>query len=298
MKKIFYLAAAMSIAMFASCEKQGDEGTNEPEAPEAPKVTVAEDALVLHLPFEDGSVAVGEGVTFASKVGKADFVDGFIGKAYTNTSGDAKEEGYLKYTLAESNAVKSLKSFTFTSWVKRPALGSGTFFSVNGGEHDWGSTMQFFFDNTGVGEDGATYQQFNARIDSYKEGEDGVKFQASCWPNVQGPEFATLDKWFQVARTYDAATGAWKVYVDGVMTHDGVHEYGDPVGPFGDLDLNSATMNALYIGGWAAIIDGVNNQDWMTFFNGSVDEVRMYNRALTDQEIGELWQQEKLINLE
>jgi hypothetical protein len=36
----------------------------------------------------------------------------------------------------------------------------------------------------------------------------------------------------------------------------------------------------------------------MTFFNGSVDEVRMYNRALTDQEIGQLWQQEKLINLE
>ena len=298
MKKIFYLAAAMSIAMFASCEKQGDEGTNEPEAPEAPKVTVAEDALVLHLPFEDGSVAVGEGVTFASKVGKADFVDGFIGKAYTNTSGDAKEEGYLKYTLAESNAVKSLKSFTFTSWVKRPALGSGTFFSVNGGEHDWGSTMQFFFDNSGVGEDGATYQQFNARIDSYKEGEDGVKFQASCWPNVQGPEFTSLDKWYQVARTYDATTGAWKVYVDGVMTHEGVHEYGDPAAPFGDLDLNSATMNALYIGGWAAIIDKVNNQDWMTFFNGSVDEVRMYNRALTDKEIGQLWQEEKLINLE
>ena len=57
-------------------------------------------------------------------------------------------------------------------------------------------------------------------------------------------------------------------------------------------------MNALYIGGWAAIIDGVNNQDWMTYYNGSIDEVRMYNRALTDQEIGQLWQQEKLINLE
>ena len=124
-------------------------------------------------------------VTFASKEGKAELVDGFIGKAYTNTSGDAKEAGYLKYNLAATNCINSLKSFTFSAWVKRPALGSGTFFSVNGGEHDWGSTMQFFFDNTGVGEDGATYQQFNARIDSYKQGEDGNKFQASCWPNVQ-----------------------------------------------------------------------------------------------------------------
>ena len=105
-------------------------------------------------------------------------------------------------------------------------------------------------------------------------------------------------EWIHFAHTYDAATGAWKVYVDGVQTHDGVHEFGDPAGPFGDLDLTSPTMNALYIGGWAAIIDGVNNQDWMTYFNGSIDEVRMYNRALTDTEIGQLWQQEKLINLE
>lgn len=294
MKKIFYLAAAMSIAVFASCEKNGDNnGGNEPEAP---KVTVAEDALVLHLTFEDGAVAVGEGVTFAAKEGKAAFVDGFIGKAYTNTSGDAKEAGYLKYNLAEANCIKSLKSFTFAAWVKRPALGSGAFFSVNGGEHDWGSTFHLMFDNTGVGEDGATYQQFNARIDSYRVGEDGAKFQGSMWPNVQGPEFAKVDEWFHVARTYDAATGAWGVYVDGVLTHDGVAMDGEL--PFGDLDFNSPTMTALYIGGWAAIIDGVNNQDWMTYFNGSIDEVRMYNRALTAEELGQLWQQEKLINLE
>ena len=177
MKKIFYLAAAMSIAMFVSCEQEGGKDTNEPEAS---KVTVAEDALVLHLPFEDGAVAVGEGVTFDSKKGKAEFVEGFIGKAYTNTSGDAKEAGYLKYNLAATNCIKSLKSFTFSAWVKRPALGSGAIFSVNGGTSDWGSTMHFMFDNSGVGEDGATYQQFNARIDSYKEGEDGVMFQASC----------------------------------------------------------------------------------------------------------------------
>ena len=36
----------------------------------------------------------------------------------------------------------------------------------------------------------------------------------------------------------------------------------------------------------------------MTYYNGSIDEVRIYNRALTDQEVGKLWQEEKLINLE
>ena len=294
MKKIFYLAAAMSIALFASCNKEGDQAGTEDKGPQ---VTVATDALVLHLAFEDETVPVGEGVTFAEKKGNADFAEGFIGKCYTNKAAD-KSEAYLKYNLAAQNCIKNLKSFTFAAWVKRSENGSGTFFSVNGGEHDWGSTMQFFFDNTQETEDGAVAQQLNARIDSYKEGEDGAKFQASCWPNVAGVEFAVLDKWYHIARTYDAATGAWAVYADGVKTHEGIHEFGDPAAPFGDLDLTSETMDALYIGGWAAIIDGVNNQDWMTFYNGSLDEVRMYNKALTAEEIGKLWQEEKLINLE
>ena len=85
MKKIFYFAIAMSIAVFASCEKQGGKEDEK----EATKVTVAEDALVLHLPFEDGSVAVGQGVSFASIVGKAAFVDGLSGKVYFHAFGDA-----------------------------------------------------------------------------------------------------------------------------------------------------------------------------------------------------------------
>ena len=65
MKKIFYLAAAMSIALFASCNKEGNqEGAGE----EAAKVTVAAEDLVLHLPFEDGSVAVGKEASFEQDV--------------------------------------------------------------------------------------------------------------------------------------------------------------------------------------------------------------------------------------
>ena len=287
MKKIFYFAAAMTVAMFVSCNK---DNTNTPEE-QGPQVTVATDALVLHLPFEDGSVAVGEGVTFDSKKGSADFVDGFIGKAYSNTSADPATQAYLKYNLAATNAINSLKSFTFSAWVKRPALGSGAFFSVNGGTHDWGSTMQFFFDNSSTNEEtGVTSQQFNGRIDTTVE-----ENQLSLWPNVNGPEFAVTDKWFHVVRTYDAATSEWNVYVDGVKfpVENNIHMNGEAI--FGDLNLQGGT--ALYIGGWAAIIDGVNNQGWMTYYNGQLDEVRIYNKALTEKEIAQLNREEKLINL-
>lgn len=294
MKKIFYLAAAISIAMFVSCDKTGgtdDEGTKT-------EVTVAKDALVLHLPFEDGSVAVGEGVTFASKEGQADFVAGFIGKAYTNKAANGETAAYLKYALAADNFVGDLKSFTFSAWLKRPATGSGAFFSINGGvDSFWGSTLQFYFDNAYPNEEtGIVDQQFNGRIE-----HNGV----AQWPNAQNPAFSSLDKWYQVVRTYDAATSSWNVYVDGVKVVLPLGEDDAPTNilqdggqPIGNLNLATEAMNALYIGGWATRIDGNQNESWMTYFNGSIDEIRMYNRALTDQEIGKLFQEEKLISLE
>ena len=36
----------------------------------------------------------------------------------------------------------------------------------------------------------------------------------------------------------------------------------------------------------------------MTFFNGSIDEMRIYNKALSDEEIAKLYQEEALIALE
>ena len=285
----------MSIAMFVSCDKEGQNGGDEADAL---KVTVAEDALVLHLPFEDGSVAVGEGVTFASKGGEADFVDGFIGKCYTNKAGNAETAAYLKYELASENFVNELESFTFSAWVKRPANGSGALFSINGGaDAFWWCTMQFIYDNALTNEEtGIIDQQFNGRFE-----HNGV----AQWPNAQGPAFAVVDKWSQVVRTYDAATSEWNVYVDGVKVELPVNEDGTPTNIMKDgenllgaLNLANEAMNALYIGGWASRIEEKQAETWMTYFNGSIDEVRMYNKALTDQEIGQLFQQEKLINLE
>lgn len=298
MKKILYFVAAFAaVAMFASCDKNGKEGADD----QGSKVTVAAENLVLYLPFEDGAVETGKGISFAGKKGTADFTEGFIGKCYTNTSGEAATEAYLKYSIADANLFEELKSFTWTAWVKRPATGSGAIFSLNGGPSDWGSLVNFIFDNASTNEEtGVTSQQFNGRIDM-NIGEEWPAF----WPNVNGPEFAQTDKWFQVVRTYDAATSVWNVYVNGVKFGGLVDEEGNPTSVFkykdelvGDIKLDSETMNAFYVGAWAAIADGVNNQGWMTFFNGSIDEMRIYNKALSDEEIAKLYQEEALISLE
>lgn len=299
MKKILYFVAAMAaVAMIASCEKDGKEGGN---TNEGTKVTVAAENLVLYLPFEDGAVETGKGITFAEKKGTADFTEGFIGKGYTNTSADPATEAYLKYAVADANLFEELKSFTWSTWLKRPATGSGAIFSLNGGTSDWGCLINFIFDNASTDEaTGITSQQFNGRIDMQIE-----ESWPSFWPNVNGPEFAQVDKWFHVARTYDAATSMWNVYVNGVKFGEFVDGEGNPTNiftykdqPLGDLNITSETMNAFYVGAWAAVVDGVNNQGWMTYFNGSIDEMRIYNKALSDEEIAQLYQEEALISLE
>ena len=292
MKKIFYLAAAMSIAMFISCEKQGDKDDDK----NAVKVTVAEEALVLHLPFEDGSVAVGEGVTFASKVGAGEFAEGFIGKCYKNSSETNSVEAYLKYNLSGNHFVKEMGSFTFTAWVNKPETDKGAVISINGSNTDW-PRLIFHFDNINT-ETGA--QDFNARID-VTVGED----TPALWPNLGDLAFAKTDEWMQVARTYDAATSTMKIFVDGVQVGAdipftfGTDADGNPL-PLGEMNIATETMNAFYIGAWSSWVEQVTGAaDWQaTYFRGSIDEVRIYNRALTDQEVGQLWQQEKLINLE
>ena len=125
------------------------------------------------------------------------------------------------------------------------------------------------------------------------------------WPNLGDLAFSTTDKWMQVVRTYDAETSTMKIFVDAVQVGAdipftfGEDEEGTPL-PLGAMNIATDTMNAFYIGAWSSWVEQVTGAgDWQsTYFRGSIDEVRVYNRALTDQELLQLWQQEKLINLE
>ena len=79
--------------------------------------------------------------------------------------------------------------------------------------------------------------------------------------NLPGGEAAT--GWHHLAAVQDAEAGQRRIYVDGILENIGTSR--DSSGP-GDLLFGSA--------------DGVNE-----FFAGTIDEVRIYDRALTDSQI-------------
>ena len=98
-------------------------------------------------------------------------------------------------------------------------------------------------------------------------GQDGTSLLAGGWStmyevNVSG--FWTLNTWHHIAMTYDGTTA--KLYADGV-------EVGSMTKAFNLVLTNAYIGKHLYSSGW---------------WNGSIDDVRIYDRALTSAEIEQL----------
>ena len=298
MKKFFLFAASFAmLATFASCNPEDKPGP-EPE-PEKPEVKTAKENLVVYMPLESeaNAIEVGEGITFASKAGAASFGAGEIGQGYVNTSGK-NDEAYLKFNLAKNNALSALTDVSFTIWVKNiEDFQKGGLFSVNGKifpSQDWPSLV-VMFDNKGIEKDengvetGVKTQQVNGRL-MFKKADGG---ETNLWLDTWNAAFAKYATWIQFAFTYEAATGLWALYVDGVKVRDG--EYGDMM-PFGKCIPEDA--NAFYLGGWSSWIESYPGAaDWQSFFAGSIDEFRVYNKVLSEEEIQQIRREEVAIAL-
>lgn len=281
MKKVFVLLAFAAVASFVACDPEEipeeDPGTS--------LVTVAADNLVAYLPLESAekAVSVGEGITLAEAKGSASYGEGLLGQGYTNTTGDNMKQAYLKFNLASNNAFKNLESMTFTCWVKlNEACSKGAVMSVNGSGIDWPAFIAYF-DNSGTNDEGVKTQQVNGRLVFH----DSEGAEQNLWLDTWDPAFAKYGKWFQFAFSYDATTGAWALFVDGLKVKDA--EFGPKI-PVNNLVTSSC--NAMYVGGWSTFIEGQSTQDWQSYFAGSIDEIRIYNRVLSETEITTLRVQE------
>ena len=85
---------------------------------------------------------------------------------------------------------------------------------------------------------------------------------------------ADYDKWFNITATYDTLSGYQKIYYNG--------EISDSVN-IGKIVSNSSNLS-LYVG------RGKDNASlWRTFFKGALDDIRIYNRALSSKEIKDMY---------
>ncbi|QII12859.1 exported protein [Candidatus Kuenenia stuttgartiensis] len=118
-------------------------------------------------------------------------------------------------------------------------------------------------------------------FDQYSASQNTIRFivtsQTSGGTKTQ--KYATKDlvtstgKWYHVAGTYNKTTGEQKLYVDGQLVNTQTHPAGNTIVPY-----TYASYMAV-----GALTSNYGNMD------GKVDEVRVYNRALSDQEAQDLY---------
>ncbi len=92
------------------------------------------------------------------------------------------------------------------------------------------------------------------------------------------------DRWYHIAYTYKASSGACTIYIDGEFVESFT------LSPAGALRYNEeggTPAEKFYIG-----YNG-SHADWVQAFKGSIDDVRIYDIDLTAAEIKEIYDNEK-----
>ena len=149
-------------------------------------------------------------------------------------------------TVADANDLDFTAGMTLEAWVYPTAMGNGSWRTVLLKERPGGETYNLYAHATNVT---ATYVVRAA--------------QPSVPLDARGPSPLAVNTWTHLAATYDGST--LRLYVNG--TEVGTRTVAGPL-------LTSSGV--LRLGG---------NSVWGEYFSGRLDEIRIYNRALTTAEI-------------
>jgi hypothetical protein len=209
------------------------------------------------------------------------FSDGIKGQAYKGSD--------TSYAIFNPGAtLQNLHSFSVSFWINSPKnTGAIGIFSLTNTKDFWGS------------------------LDIYQDGGSGDKAVFKVHINNANVPWAgqftdtkvQFNKWTHIAVTYDATTSKLNIYQDGNAL--GVNSAGNPqntfgpalngsdptvtpVTPYGNIKFVNAT--AIAFGAFQfqtnpSLTTAATAQSWATDFAGKLDEFRIYDKALTSQEV-------------
>ena len=266
-----------------SCKKDSNSGNDGKVDPS----TIATSDLVAYFPFDgDGKDKIASLAPTASP--GVTFVTGKRGQCYQGA-----DNAYFVYDLAGTSKLTSLKAFSLSMWFYRTPAIDGVapvpgIFQLNGtSDPVWGNVC-LTQDRMPDAAD-----SLNIKIVFHKEGAVWAN-QFVGFPNSKFVE----NMWIHLVLTYDNTTSKYMVYVNGapLVLAAGITDRwaaGDDVSPrpaFGDLVFSNVTK--MSIGGWMQKIIGAQTDDWMGYFTGKMDELRIYDKGLSATEVKSLYDAE------
>lgn len=281
---VFAVSASLTVS-FNSCDEDDTlppiDGYNNSDE-------VASTNLLAHWGFEGDGKETKSGTAPSSSVGAA-FGTGAKGKAVNFT------DGYLAYP--EISALSSsLTSFTVSAWIKVTNNGDhpSAFFTL-ARANEWAGNLNFMAE-TGwapATSDSVTVKGLIVSNNDFgwQDSRNTIKSNAADLAAGHIPNANKIGgQWAQVMMTFDGNTRLFKIYANGVKISNPVWESrGNPNSP----QIAFTTPTKPVIGAWGTNVPGGGTAEaWQKPMTGSVDELRVFNKALTDAEIGALYKLE------
>jgi len=271
---ISMMAVAFTIS---SCQKGFDDKSYAPKKPlpmyngYSNSKDIAPDNLVAYWPFNGtltDSISKATGVATGTS-----FATGVWGQGLQGASNG--------YALCDAPpALADLKGFTTGVWINTPPPSTGViaFFSLANTKNFWGNLEMFF-------ENGSDNVNGKVRIHISKRDSD-FTFSIDSVPNL-------FNKWTHVAVTYADSTCV--LYVDGSSVKHG-NALSSNIPLKGDLvftNVGKVVFGTTQFMTNPSQTSGATSQPWASYLTGKLDQVRVYNSALTSNQISALYNLEK-----
>ncbi|UKT62548.1 LamG domain-containing protein [Pedobacter mucosus] len=267
--KTKYLLLVVAITLvLSSCQKEFDPSSYAPElniGGFTNSKQIAASNLVAHWAF-DGSLIDSISNTAGINTGTS-FATGIKGKSL--------QGGLDSYFLSAPSArITSLKSFTLTEWVNSgpPTTGIIGLFSLSNKSEFWGN-LEVFVEN------GSTNDNATLKIVFTNNGKGDKTYTVGNVVNFFG-------KWNAFSVSYDETTSMVKVYVNGSRVSAG--KLDGITGPLNFVNSGNLVFGTTQFMTTPSQTTSHSKEPWANFLTGQLDEVKIFNKALSDDEIGYL----------
>ncbi len=193
-------------------------------------------------------------------------------------------EGFLAYDVI--NSLTSLPNATVSLWAKVSNNGTtpSCFFTLTR-PNEWAGNINLMSE-TGWRKASSDTMLVKGLVVTKVAGNDSWQ-DSRNEPTKGGVQAAKLaGQWAHVVITWDGTTSMFKVYANGTKISNPEWEARGTTGP-----LSFTTPTKPIIGAWGTNISGTPDS-WQKPMTGLVDEIRVYNKALSDGDISALYQLE------
>jgi Concanavalin A-like lectin/glucanases superfamily len=239
----------------------------------------------------DGSNNETKSSTAPTVATNASFVTGIKGQALRLNA------GYVLYpTISALSSTNAIASCTVSMWVNFANNGSqaSEFFALTqapAAQTDWLTVLNIAAE-TGhaAGDDNLV---FHSWIGSYPGGSRRGGDNINDYGNA-GVDFQMVPKanqWVQYIMRYDGVAETIDLFANNIRVSNNNFRVRTGLGP-----IVCPTPTQVLLGAFPTIATGFplsGNQSWQALLTGSIDELRVYSKALNDVEISALYQLER-----